>query len=1048
MWAAWTIRNHKSFSQAIQKIIAKAENGDRQLAFMSLENLITAALKSGDAKLKERKLYNCLSEAYAAQAGISRREGNDGNAEKLFLKARKYGALSGEAFSFLADRFITQGRNDDTAWEIFLGYCRTRDFMRKGQRRSSGAINYGTQDDRILEYLRNSYEITPETSPARYEELKKKNEEILNTGYRVPWNIFSIVYADVTRKYSASSNLEKCMFDIMGDPAADTERTDSTPSRWGDAKVKQKVQLPPEVRAQQADPQQKFYIARCLAGIDRHEEAFALLNTLGGGMGSWWLYHYVLGTVYFRLGQLEEASKRFEEAERKAGRRVAAVQIQLGHLSLQKGSMATAAEYYNNACECAPDDWRAFYWLGRAKMISGRLNEAIPNLEKATGLSKTPTTMIALGIAYEDNNDLVKASKQYDKCLELYSDPYSAYLYLRKGICFAKQGKRTNAISFFERTITEDEAIDDFIKKSGKKAAGQSGGQDLEKARRSAKIPESVADAARFYLGALYIEDNDFQQAIRAWRVIQSPYWSALARPHLIAALNMHAEIEFDKGQYSSAASLWADTLTYLDDNEEKAIINNNIIEAKFREISAGSAKTARPQKMQQLREAATKDQSTRGRYFSYLLALAEGKPDQCDFLGLAGVDNLDANRCQYHHALARAKQGFFEEQLLTELSRGNGEYGTHAREALLAGYLRSRRIPEALKLIDRTLAEEKENVKKDSDDTSSIVTAPPGITAKSYGVVLEDGKYQILIKAGTPYPMKKAKTIVYYTESDNQKTINLPIYCGDDLEDISHNDYYGDVFITLQSPVPKGTPIAIGFKLDRNQILDVSAEVKDKAHSPATATMQHSPVGKVFTNVIVKEVSKNATDEIKEMLKTVSVLTQSYGVEMEDGSYCVILKAGTAFPMKAPVTRMFYTETDGQKSLTKKIYRGDNLEAANKNEYRGSIIVTPLNPLPKGTPYEIGLQLSQIGFHPIGLQPNQIGLPLDYNRILTVFINVNNNEHAHASAIFDPFSDSVLLEVEKVNLGTYKPVNPGIYLNKANPDIDLNNLLKKLRKK
>jgi tetratricopeptide (TPR) repeat protein len=723
MWISWTIRNPQRFSHAVNKASLEASSGNPQQAFTELETLIAAALQTGDEKLKERGLYGCLAEAYAAQAGIRRQEGNDNNAEELFLRARQYGGLSGEATSFLAERLVAQARTDEAAWGIFLDYCKTRDFAVFATiARASQAFNYGTRDDKVLEYLRNLCEVTPETSPARFEYLKSKNTAISKTGCRFPWNIFSMAYIGIDKNSRNKHPLEQCMFEIMWDPELQLDgfREANNPASGHRDKieVKWKDLPPPEVRAQQAGPQPKFYVARCLAGLNRCQEALALLQTLENEMNSWWIYHFALGTVYFRLGQADDAKRRFEEAERKAGHSIGAAQLHLGHLALQTGNIAAAAEYYYRAHEHMPDDWRALYSLGRTRLISGRLNEAIPALVKATDLSKSLIPMMALALAYEIQGDLEKAVSQYNRCLSFFPD--MAVLNFRKGICLAVQGKLSQAMDCFATAVTQDQKIDDKIKKL---APGKMAGTDVEKpVRKLMELPESVADAARFYWGALSIEQKNLPQAIQIWRTIQSSYWRALVRPQLAAAQVVLAEAEFDKEHYSAAADSWAESLTYLDSKEEKAEIEGNILEARFRQASAGSVKTGQPPRLQRLREVITKDDSTRGRYFSYLLSLAEGTPDRCDFLSLAGVDGLNAARCKYHYAVARMKQGFFEEQLLTEIAHENGEYSAHASQALLAGYLRRRCIPEALSALAEVVGEGEEKPERIEEEASIVI--------------------------------------------------------------------------------------------------------------------------------------------------------------------------------------------------------------------------------------------------------------------------------------------------------------------------------------
>jgi molecular chaperone DnaK (HSP70) len=143
----------------------------------------------------------------------------------------------------------------------------------------------------------------------------------------------------------------------------------------------------------------------------------------------------------------------------------------------------------------------------------------------------------------------------------------------------------------------------------------------------------------------------------------------------------------------------------------------------------------------------------------------------------------------------------------------------------------------------------------------------PPGLTAQPYGVGLVDGRYAIVMESGTSYPMKEPITRIFYTVSDNQKIVDVPIYCGEILDDASQNDYMGNVIVALENPVPKQTPVEVSFKLDRSQILEVAVEVKDARHSCAQATMQHSGIGKEGKSIMdeIETLRSEAGDRLTE---------------------------------------------------------------------------------------------------------------------------------------------------------------------------------------
>ncbi|HPO16458.1 MAG TPA: Hsp70 family protein [Candidatus Hydrogenedentes bacterium] len=101
------------------------------------------------------------------------------------------------------------------------------------------------------------------------------------------------------------------------------------------------------------------------------------------------------------------------------------------------------------------------------------------------------------------------------------------------------------------------------------------------------------------------------------------------------------------------------------------------------------------------------------------------------------------------------------------------------------------------------------------------------GTLAQSYGIGLAGGKLHIIIPAGTNYPMMEGHTEVFQTESDKQRIVDIPVYCGENVDDAAQNDLMGDVIVMLEKPVPKNTDVDVTFAFDRNMTLEVTVEVK-----------------------------------------------------------------------------------------------------------------------------------------------------------------------------------------------------------------------------
>lgn len=118
----------------------------------------------------------------------------------------------------------------------------------------------------------------------------------------------------------------------------------------------------------------------------------------------------------------------------------------------------------------------------------------------------------------------------------------------------------------------------------------------------------------------------------------------------------------------------------------------------------------------------------------------------------------------------------------------------------------------------------------------ASLATAQPigdvgmyEITERDMGIsVVRNGlpdAFSVLIKRGTPYPLKEPMRRPYFTTSHQ---ITIPVYAGESLV-ASQNEYLGLVEYKLPADAPPRTPIEVQFNYDRDRILRVRIEVKGR---------------------------------------------------------------------------------------------------------------------------------------------------------------------------------------------------------------------------
>ena len=96
-----------------------------------------------------------------------------------------------------------------------------------------------------------------------------------------------------------------------------------------------------------------------------------------------------------------------------------------------------------------------------------------------------------------------------------------------------------------------------------------------------------------------------------------------------------------------------------------------------------------------------------------------------------------------------------------------------------------------------------------------------------SYGIEVENGKMEFILKRGSKYPTKNTK--YYFTYSDNQTNFRIKIYEGEN-DNVKDNEFL-DEFILNGIPKRKKGDICltVTFSIDENQILNVTAFVAEK---------------------------------------------------------------------------------------------------------------------------------------------------------------------------------------------------------------------------
>ncbi|MGN9136022.1 Hsp70 family protein [Clostridium sp. HCP1S3_B4] len=110
-------------------------------------------------------------------------------------------------------------------------------------------------------------------------------------------------------------------------------------------------------------------------------------------------------------------------------------------------------------------------------------------------------------------------------------------------------------------------------------------------------------------------------------------------------------------------------------------------------------------------------------------------------------------------------------------------------------------------------------------------------ILAHSFGIRVVNDRYSIIIPKGTKYPCKKSEN--YTTVSDDQESVAIKIYEGEDENNINNDYYYDEYEHTDIERNFAGVPqIKVTFEFDQNRVLHVSSE-DQKTKSSGSKTIR-----------------------------------------------------------------------------------------------------------------------------------------------------------------------------------------------------------------
>ncbi|XXF79811.1 tetratricopeptide repeat protein [Myxococcaceae bacterium GXIMD 01537] len=160
------------------------------------------------------------------------------------------------------------------------------------------------------------------------------------------------------------------------------------------------------------------------------------------------------GTVFWRLGQLDEAIAELEKAKEEDPRSVN-IPITLGAVLFEKGDLSGAEKNLLLALDREPSNHEAFFNLARVRHKRAEYTQAIDTMKSAAERApKRPDYRYFLGVIYRDAKRAPEAIEQWKVAVEL--DPTNADAHEALGQALLDRGDIDEAIKSFDAARAAD----------------------------------------------------------------------------------------------------------------------------------------------------------------------------------------------------------------------------------------------------------------------------------------------------------------------------------------------------------------------------------------------------------------------------------------------------------------------------------------------------------------------------------------------------------------------------------------------------------------
>ncbi|MDD5194265.1 MAG: tetratricopeptide repeat protein [Candidatus Omnitrophica bacterium] len=278
------------------------------------------------------------------------------------------------------------------------------------------------------------------------------------------------------------------------------------------------------------------------------------------------------------------------------------VRYNLGNEYFHNGKFEKARVSYQDAIALKPDYFLAYFNLGIVNQFTGKTEDALSALNKASIISPSAEVQLNLGAVYKQRGELDKAFECFRKAIEI--NPNFAIAYDRLGTIYYISGDKENALRFYKEAIGRNPYYAEAYNNLGVVLLELGRPKEAAAAyKRSIALNPAYA-RAYYNLGLVYLRDGRTKEGVDALKkAAEFDFKDTRMHVHMglifkklkdipaaIASFNKALAINpLQEEAYFNLGELYADAGNYPQaiDMYQKAIMLNPKVSAVYNNLAA-----------------------------------------------------------------------------------------------------------------------------------------------------------------------------------------------------------------------------------------------------------------------------------------------------------------------------------------------------------------------------------------------------------------------------------------------------------------------------